>query len=630
MQGVKAFLLFGEGGGNPFNYARDEPVSAGGTPGFGAASVVGAGANYPTVNDYHIIGDAGNVTPITGIRATVLLVRQKMDTTARVSAAFGLDTSTVGIRLSTHCPYSDNTTYFDFGGQSGANRITAAASPYTGVEWWAFVAGTRGSAFYRNGIQLASQSTAITRQSGAGNNFVINRGASATGDIQQIYFFAIFDAEWTQDMVRYWYNHPWEFMNPVPLRRLVKTAPAVVPTPTYLPETLAGPPLRGAPWFHNIGYPAILTPTVPPPPAIPTPDRLIVPEIRMGPGRGAPWNQVLPVVPIKQEIPPALLPVDPHTTTFTAEITMGPPIRGAPWTKHLFPEIHVPSGNTPNQVNQSPSAPPAYGEFTHGPPIAGAPWCAIMKTLFPEKDWNPPRPPRDLTQPGVKKPFLERVPAPRSDDSTAQAQWRDRMRRHTEKLSDIVNSLIAQNQLVQTGPASWYIAPDAANIQNAAVTIIKTYALFNHHDDFASVHTDGTEDTLYNDVIPANTFVNNGDWLLAEYCVDIIYNATATRRVQMYWDGTTIMDSGVLTYTREGRIGIRVIVVREKSDTVRIKVDSIFTGVVLQPEVRYSRLGTQDFTQTHTLSLTGIATASGAAVGDIVGVMGFGAWNSGV
>lgn len=64
---------------------------------------------------------------------------------------------------------------------------------------------------------------------------------------------------------------------------------------------------------------------------------------------------------------------------------------------------------------------------------------------------SPPPPPPSHA--GVGKPFVERVP-----DAEAGSQ---RLRRHTEKVSTILNSLMSSGVLVQTGPSSWTIDSSA-------------------------------------------------------------------------------------------------------------------------------------------------------------------------
>jgi hypothetical protein len=93
-----------------------------------------------------------------------------------------------------------------------------------------------------------------------------------------------------------------------------------------------------------------------------------------------------------------------------------------------------------------------------GPPIPGAPWARLLPRPGSSTDpgvtpgQTTPTPPTPGGGIGLKansghvKPFVERVPNP------ADGQ---RLRRHTEKVSEILNSLMESGALVQTGPATW-------------------------------------------------------------------------------------------------------------------------------------------------------------------------------
>src|SRR5260370_1456226 len=98
---------------------------------------------------------------------TCLIIRRKVDTTARASSLFGTedDGSFPAFHgCGAHVPYSDGTVYWDYGGNGGANRLTVAGLTFTTlVEKWTFTAGPQGSAIWRDGIKLASQATALTR-----------------------------------------------------------------------------------------------------------------------------------------------------------------------------------------------------------------------------------------------------------------------------------------------------------------------------------------------------------------------------------------------------------------------------------------------------------------------------------
>jgi hypothetical protein len=149
----------------------------------------------------------GDVLPTA--RVTVLVVRQKADTTARDSSLFGHNSVVVTQRCQAHCPYLDGIIYWDFGGTGAGNRISVAWTPTTAEERFAFVAGVNGSAIYLNGLSIASQtSTPLTRTSTA-THFMLNAGGSPSGDLQLVSFFAVLDAEWTAGQVAEWTDNPW-------------------------------------------------------------------------------------------------------------------------------------------------------------------------------------------------------------------------------------------------------------------------------------------------------------------------------------------------------------------------------------------------------------------------------------
>ena len=55
---------------------------------------------------------------------TILYIRRPRDTTNRASSAFGIIHSSAVESVGSHCPYSDGTVYWDFGGNGGSNRLT--------------------------------------------------------------------------------------------------------------------------------------------------------------------------------------------------------------------------------------------------------------------------------------------------------------------------------------------------------------------------------------------------------------------------------------------------------------------------------------------------------------------------
>jgi hypothetical protein len=152
--------------------------------------------------------------------------------------------------------------------------------------------------------------------------------------------------------------------------------------------------------------------------------------------------------------------------------------------------------------------------------------------------------------------------------------------------------------------------------------------IFDHYADGASTHTDGTEDTLYTDTVAASTFSAAGEKLVAEYAVVIVGSATATRRIQAYFGGSAILDSGSLTFASGGTAEIYITVIRESSTVVRVKAELVPSGITLQPIVTYTRITGLTLSATNILKITGSASGTGAASGDITAKISYGEWKA--
>jgi hypothetical protein len=213
-------------------------IQAGPVPTRWAATLAGGNANWTSNRDGPAVnvavgsgnalqltgGGAGAADPIPTAAITILYIRRKTDTTQRTCSHFGISLSTAGTSACTgFFPFSDGTTYWDFGGPSGANRLTVAGLSYAAtVERWVFTAGPQGSAMWRNGIKLASQSTAITRvASGSAAAFLLNGVAFAgdNGDSQEITFFQMNGTQWADDRCRWWNAEPYAHLYPQTAQR---------------------------------------------------------------------------------------------------------------------------------------------------------------------------------------------------------------------------------------------------------------------------------------------------------------------------------------------------------------------------------------------------------------------------
>jgi len=115
-----------------------------------------------------------------------------------------------------YLPYLDGTCYWDFGGGSGINRVTAAGLTYTNWAVYVVTAGHLGMQIYQNGIQVGSSATAVTRTDGTIDvlSFAAN---SLSSFLPQTALFAMFDANWDSSFAREASANPWQLFAPVRL-----------------------------------------------------------------------------------------------------------------------------------------------------------------------------------------------------------------------------------------------------------------------------------------------------------------------------------------------------------------------------------------------------------------------------
>ncbi len=178
-----------------------------------AGNLQGRAYQFPTLNDY--IGFTP-ITSIAGVDAiatttavTILVVRKKLDTTARSSSLFGFNAGSTAVNVNAHVPYNDGVTYWDFGGTSAPNRLSVAGLSFSATtpERWVFPAGPQGSSIWQNGIKVASQSTAVTRTNG-NFGFELNH-AQGGADLVEFNFFQVINQQWSDDLCRWWSAEPY-------------------------------------------------------------------------------------------------------------------------------------------------------------------------------------------------------------------------------------------------------------------------------------------------------------------------------------------------------------------------------------------------------------------------------------
>lgn len=225
-------------------------------------------------------------------------------------------------------------------------------------------------------------------------------------------------------------------------------APMLPGPPAYAGEVETGPPVFGAPWFKRQILIGVEMPSgTPPPPPRPGPPPF-VPEVREGPPlRGAPW--VLPhwVERLDTKLSAAQIQAMQPPVAYPPETETGPPIQGAPWFKRQaeYPVYPLSQPVQPAAPPKGPTVPEVHG----GPPLRGAPWLQQLP-LPTQPSPNAPVTPVPR-RPTHNVPFLVRVQGADTPDN-----WR-RLDRFTERASSLINSLVAQGIIKQTGPSSWTI-----------------------------------------------------------------------------------------------------------------------------------------------------------------------------
>lgn len=145
-------------------------------------------------------------------------------------------------------------------------------------------------------------------------------------------------------------------------------------------------------------------------------------------------------------------------------------------------------------------------------------------------------------------------------------------------------------------------------------------ALFDHYTNAGNVTTGETD--LYSDTTAANTFLNNGDKIEAEYGGIFVSSGTATREIKIYFGGSAIFDSGALTLSLSSAWTIYVSIIRVSSTVVRYMISMTTEGAALAAYTAVGELTGLTLSSTNIFKITGQAAGIGAATNDIVAKLG--------
>lgn len=142
--------------------------------------------------------------------ATFCLIALKKTSSLPTQITFGMDTGGNTNHCACGVPWSDGTVYWDFGGNSGANRLAVSGLTFnTGIaDRWVFTAGPSGMQMWQNGKRVGNQTTAVTRVVNTANAVSLwpTFGPAANYPIN---YFAAYDHQWDEAMCRWWSSEPY-------------------------------------------------------------------------------------------------------------------------------------------------------------------------------------------------------------------------------------------------------------------------------------------------------------------------------------------------------------------------------------------------------------------------------------
>lgn len=152
---------------------------------------------------------------------TWMFAYRKLDTTARASATFGVqsgDSTPYSERFSIFLPYnSPNNIYFYFGGNTeGVNQLSVAASGITfGDDFWCFTTGPRGMEIWQNGLLRGSNTANPTRATAAGERLALPAYTTANGsDLADIALVMTWRRQLHPNVIRALAINPWQVFQP--------------------------------------------------------------------------------------------------------------------------------------------------------------------------------------------------------------------------------------------------------------------------------------------------------------------------------------------------------------------------------------------------------------------------------
>lgn len=133
-------------------------------------------------------------------------------------------------------------------------------------------------------------------------------------------------------------------------------------------------------------------------------------------------------------------------------------------------------------------------------------------------------------------------------------------------------------------------------------------------EDVATTSTDGTADDIF--TYPSSG-AQVGGYVYSRQTITTVGSATATRRIELYFNGLLIWDSGTVTLALGGTFIIDVTILHATSHGYKASVSVAATSASTVPYATYTEINDADFLLTE-WKTKAVATGTGAASGDII------------
>lgn len=139
---------------------------------------------------------------------------------------------------------------------------------------------------------------------------------------------------------------------------------------------------------------------------------------------------------------------------------------------------------------------------------------------------------------------------------------------------------------------------------------------------FVDAGSGASETDLYTDTMPANVLHTNGDQLTFEYAGVLVSSVSATRELKVYFAGSSIFDTGALTFSLSSAWVIYGTLIRVSATVVRYSISFTTEGTTLAAYTAVGELTGLTLTAGNILKITGTSAGVGAMTNDIVAKLG--------